>query len=456
MNKYVPPLLIMMMYSISLYSQDTHFWNHQYGSRSTLLGGTVIGSVSDLSASYYNPGAIALFEDPKLVLSANAFEFYNISIQDGAGNGKDLDFSTIGPSPDFVAYAFDFESMPKTQFAVSLLTRQQMNFEFKTRRILQTDVLLDEPGIEEFAGGFLFDQDFKEIWAGLTVSHKFSDILGIGLTNYIAYRSQATNIQKVVQVLKANDEIASSSDFKNYEYNNSRFLWKFGVGLNLNPLTLGFSFTTPSINISGSGSTGLHYFLDGIDSNNDGIDDVEFESNYQDKIPSKYNSSWAAGFGGAYRYKKVKLHISAEFFNKTNKFRVLETESFIVQSSGLEKRNEFEQELGEVFNFGLGFDYISSSDLIISCSFITDNTGNNSNTVTKIAFSNYDIYHISGGATFSIGKSDLTLGLAYSFASDKLAQALNLTPIQESNIIGTVSETEIKLQRIKLLIGFNF
>ena len=36
-------------------AQDTQYWNIQYGTRSTLLGGAVIGSVADLSATYYNP-----------------------------------------------------------------------------------------------------------------------------------------------------------------------------------------------------------------------------------------------------------------------------------------------------------------------------------------------------------------------------------------------------------------
>ncbi len=42
--------------------QDTQYWNLQYGTRSTLLGGAVIGSVSDLSATYYNPGALGLYK----------------------------------------------------------------------------------------------------------------------------------------------------------------------------------------------------------------------------------------------------------------------------------------------------------------------------------------------------------------------------------------------------------
>lgn len=61
---------IVIFYTNFISSQDTHYWNIQYGTRSTLLGGAVFGSVSDLSATYYNPGAIALFKDAEFILSA--------------------------------------------------------------------------------------------------------------------------------------------------------------------------------------------------------------------------------------------------------------------------------------------------------------------------------------------------------------------------------------------------
>jgi len=53
--------------SAQLFAQENNYWNIQYGTRSTLLGGAVIGSVSDLSATFYNPGAIALFTDDKFI-----------------------------------------------------------------------------------------------------------------------------------------------------------------------------------------------------------------------------------------------------------------------------------------------------------------------------------------------------------------------------------------------------
>ena len=144
-------LIVLLITAGRIHSQDSHYWNIQYGTRSTLLGGAVIGSVSDLSATYYNPGAVALFPEPKFILSAKIYELNKIKIVDGAGAGKDLDFSSIVPSPSFVAFNLDFDWLGEGSLALSILTRQSMNFEFSTRRIVTTDVFPNSPGPEEFA-----------------------------------------------------------------------------------------------------------------------------------------------------------------------------------------------------------------------------------------------------------------------------------------------------------------
>ena len=65
-------LLILLIVTLSLKgnAQDTHYWTHQYGTRSTLLGGLVIGSVLDLSGTFYNPGGLSLIDDPETILAA--------------------------------------------------------------------------------------------------------------------------------------------------------------------------------------------------------------------------------------------------------------------------------------------------------------------------------------------------------------------------------------------------
>jgi len=81
------------------YSQDSHYWIHQYGTRADLLSGLVVGSVKDLSSTYYNPGAIPLSPEQSLVLTTDAFEFAKITVKDGAGSGKDVSSTQSGSAP---------------------------------------------------------------------------------------------------------------------------------------------------------------------------------------------------------------------------------------------------------------------------------------------------------------------------------------------------------------------
>ena len=55
-------------------AQDAHYWTLQYGPRSSLLGGAVIGSVDDVSGTFYNPGAVARATDLAFAVSADVFE----------------------------------------------------------------------------------------------------------------------------------------------------------------------------------------------------------------------------------------------------------------------------------------------------------------------------------------------------------------------------------------------
>src|SRR5512145_1394307 len=101
-------LALFLLPEMKAQAQDTHYWNLQYGTGATLLGGAVIGSVSDLSATYYNPGAVALFQDPRFIVSAKIYEANRQVIKNGAGQGQDLTNSSITPSPSFFAAAINF------------------------------------------------------------------------------------------------------------------------------------------------------------------------------------------------------------------------------------------------------------------------------------------------------------------------------------------------------------
>ena len=428
-------------------AQETYYWNIQYGTRSTLLGGAVIGSVSDLSATYYNPGAIALFLDIQFILIARIYQFENYTLKGGAGEGIDLDFSNVTPSPSFIAFDLDFGFLGEDKLAVSLLTRQSTSFEFSTRIIDSLDIIESSPGKESFAGGFRLEKDFNDFWGGITYSTKLSELVGLGITGYFAYDSHRIGGETILQALQSSGDIASFTDIRNYRFNSLRALFKFGVGINLNPLTLGLTVTSPDLSIAGSGSVGTHRFLSGVDS-------TIFESNFQDDVDATYKNPLSIGFGGAYRFGKVNVHISAEWFDKINSYYVLDSEPYLSQGNGELLTNDLTHEAKSIINYGIGFDYIMSSEVIISAGFVTDFTAKVENTVTNLSSaSNWDVYHITTGASFPIGGSQTTLGISYSFGNDTFQNEINITP-DPNDPDDIRRETEVGFSRIKVLFGF--
>ena len=62
-------------------AQDAQYWNIQYGPVAQLLGGQVVGSTRDLSATYYNPGGLGLTQDPGFLFSVQGFKAETVSIK---------------------------------------------------------------------------------------------------------------------------------------------------------------------------------------------------------------------------------------------------------------------------------------------------------------------------------------------------------------------------------------
>ena len=124
--------LLTLIHEVS--AQDTHYWNLQYGTRSNLLGGAVIGSVTDMAATYYNPAALALFPTQEILLSGKIYQYSALTLNNGAGPGKDLASSTIEAAPSLFAGSFTFDWLGDHTLSYSILTRQRMNFGIEGRR----------------------------------------------------------------------------------------------------------------------------------------------------------------------------------------------------------------------------------------------------------------------------------------------------------------------------------
>jgi hypothetical protein len=443
MRKFI---LLFMVLAASNYPQDSHYWNIQYGTKATLLGGAVIGSVSDLSATFYNPGAVSLFEDPKLILSAKVYQLDKITVINGAGENKDLDYSSITPAPTFVAFNVNIDSAGRNKLAFSVLTRQSMNFEFEKREI-ETAAGLNST-IE--GGGLSLHQKLDEIWSGVTFAHKLSPTVGLGVTAYVAYRNQTTNFQTVIEGLDSINRISSFLAYRNFNFNNYRILFKTGLGVMLRPITLGLTLTTPSINLLGSGSYGYHNFINNPDDPGQNV----YQSNYQDDLKSKYKTSWAIGFGSAYWGEKISVHFSAEWYDAIKKYNPVSLAPLYSQSTGETFNEEIIQQLSGIVNAGIGVEYKLNDKVSFAGGFITDFSANDTNEKGNISLSRWDIYHISGGSNFKIGTSEVTLGFSYSFGSDVIRQIADIGSPDAGAAENVDAAADVKFTKIKFMFGF--
>ena len=69
----MPVAFVLSIGAAEAAAQDAHYWTNQYGTTGNLLGGAVVGSVVDLSAVFYNPGAVGLIQDPEGVKLLDRF-----------------------------------------------------------------------------------------------------------------------------------------------------------------------------------------------------------------------------------------------------------------------------------------------------------------------------------------------------------------------------------------------
>jgi hypothetical protein len=155
-------IIITLFINTKTIAQDSHYWTNQYGTEASLLGGLVVGSMHDLSSTFYNPGTLALTTDQILTISSDAFQITRIEINSKSLDLPNLESSTSGSVPSIIAFRLPVEELGKHQLAFSVLTRDKDETDFYGRDINR----LGTTSITA-ADGFAF-KNFSEKWFGIS------------------------------------------------------------------------------------------------------------------------------------------------------------------------------------------------------------------------------------------------------------------------------------------------
>jgi hypothetical protein len=428
-------------------AQDTQYWTLQYGTRGELLGGVVVGSAVDLSATFYNPGSLALVKDPSSILTATVLGIQTIRISDVDPDQDVVASQNIGPEPAMFAGLLPLKWY-SGRMAYSFLTRQK----FDTHLVLREGAIiaLDEPGDSLSLGNeVLFDQDVTENWGGLTWSRRGSEAIGVGVTLYGVYRSQTTSRRQTLEAIGGAGYGASLRVWNDIDFYTFRMLAKVGVEADFGGASLGLAFTTPSLPVLGNGDILINHTVVG-DIDLDGTLDSAADVSFGEQVDAEYRSPMSVAVGGSYRWTTTTLHATVEYFAPVDEYTVMETTTPPGGPGVTTFPSHYDHALDEVVNFGAGLERRFSEKTTAYVSFIADRTAYRKVDGQPIVASTWDIYHLNGGVAFSIRGTDLTLGGGYAWGS----RPLDIVPVSEGALPAGIVPDDVTYSRLKLILGF--
>jgi len=471
----------LLLFSEQVISQDHHYWNQLFGSRSALMGGAVVGGVRDTSAGFYNPGALGFINQPSLSVSANAYQLERLSVENGVGTGVPLDSDQITVIPLLVSGTLIFERFPEHAFGYSLLTKNQSTTDLSGRSEKNLDIISEVnhsdgrvyfQGEENFIGQLISSNKVTELWAGLSWAHKLRPHVSMGATAFFALRNQSQNKTLTARAVNGNT-IASADKIDYVDFWNIRALLKWGIVADLEELKLGLTITTPSRNLFGQGTVARERSFNNVYDPEQGQFVGELVSNRQENLDTTYKTpfSIAAGFELALT-PKTNIAGSVEWFNKQREYDVITpgAHSFL-RNIIVDELIEFDEIAEEeralikvkdaaerVVNFAVAIEHSINKTTKGYLSFRTDHETNPNIEENSLGLTNWDIYHFTVGGAFRRKRSELALGFTYSFGrpQEDFIQFANFSKITEGNLFGDNKRTAANYDAFSVIVGYTY
>ena len=441
----VSTLVLLGLSPAAARAQDSQYWTQQYGPVAELLGGVVVGSTRDLSATFYNPGALSLTKDPSLLASVQSFESTAIKATSVA---PVIDFqdSNVRPAPSLFAFALPRSWTGSSTVAISSLTRQDFDLRMDNWQVTPTG----SGGAEA-----LFDQSLTENWFGLSWGHKAGERLGVGVTTYVVYRGQRTRKE-----VSGEGAVSPSQG---------------GSGL----LVEDFDFAELSPAVEGGGGDAAREV--GSRPHGDDLERAPVRERRgvlrhlvdqrrlderldrergrpapgRARVALRFSLVGRRGRGLSTRGRTPSTR-RVEWFDKVGGFDVLDTSSLRPaparprgSSSASTSRRK------SVVNFGFGYERRVSDRFSCYGAFTTDFTYADKGDAGTNALSTWDIYHVTAGTSLMVGQVKLTMGAAYAFGSDSRAISTLVVP-PGGQPVPRQAPLDVKFSRLRVLVGFDF
>jgi len=428
-------LLLALAWAGGAAAQDAHYWTYGYGPVGQLTEGTLVGGVEDLSAVYYNPGALALIDRPRFVIGLTSVELATIEVPGAAGEGLDFDQTLFDIVPAMVAGHVGECRGQKDHFAIAFLARHDSDWDLG-----YTDIEVSASDPDAAAGFGRFRQRLVEYWVGGSWSHRLSDRLAVGLSPFFAFRGQRSRRSLTLEELSGGAARAVFVGTEN-EYNHMRLLAKAGVAWRPGRFELGATVTAPGVKLWGSGKSAFNATVAG----NAGTPILSAAT--QDGLESTYHAPWSVAGGATWRRPRGAIHASVEWFSSVAAYDILQPDPAPVAGSDTTVPLVYRGEARSVVCYGLGLEHRLGDRVVLYGGAAHDASAY---VAGRDSLASWDLTDITAGFTFDTRRAKVALGLGYAWGSNELRQTI--VPPDEND----PPTRDAKFSRWTISIGASF
>ena len=440
-------LASLAVVALPLHAQDAHYWTVQYGPRASLLGGGVIGSVNDVSATFYNPGGLAMADSLSFAISLNVFQRTETTVEGEVLGREDLMVSHTGLAPSMLGGAIKGPTAEGGShfFAYSLITRQRSRYSI-------SDVKIGAPaGYETLASHVSLRRNASEQWAGISWAHAIRPNFGIGVTTFVSMRHDSRAMWAEVAGSQAGEGVVASR-LREFEYDHYIIIGKFGALLDLGSFAAGLTLTAPSARVYGSASAN---YVDVDVKDETGGDPPQLAVTESDGLSATHKQPFSIGAGLRGGSGSFQAYLSAEWFAALGEYEVLRSGPPQTHLSTRSPEYVVSDERVSVFNWAVSAEQRVSRTVTTYASYATDFSWNSS-ADTNLAVSSWDIRTVSLGVDLRIRGRSLTLGGAYGWGSDTTRDLRHLPPEQSLDPPLAFEPVPVGFRSFRLILGFEF
>ena len=465
-------LILFMLVSVLSFGQENHYWFHNFGAVSSLKGGIDVGGIRNVSAAYYNPGALAFIDGEYFEGQADVVSVDVLNIENAGGDLVDLEYFTGDISPSMIAYLKRSKKNPRFTYVFGAMTRYNSNLSFIIEHEQLGNYLSPATREDVFQGQLRYDNRIRESWVMGSAAYKITDKIGVGLGAYFFIRTQDYFNSYVASAFPKEDlespdglftAIASTNEEQKFNARVMGFIFKPAINIDLDEFKMGLTLTTPSI------SLGLlnNYAYRSQSSILPDEDILLKLSDSHDRFSGVYKTPFSANIGAEYDFGKLLIGFSMEWFAKIDPYEMIKpndkSESPEYPTAPSEDYAIPMMANKSITNFGFSVKYEIKDWISYIGSFRTDMNYFDDEALNRYdqivpSFTYWDLIHITSGIKMSNKRLDLTVGLDYANgSSENDPQFVSMTSATQANyLLGDIqNNTSTQYHNFSFTIGIN-